>query len=162
MRLAGKQMLNTLVKGMSMPASAYTLVVDDNPACREALSAALTLYGHTVITAESPNQALELLANEWPDVLLCDLVFNGQPDALTSLLESSVFDHIPCRVLLTGVDIERIPDAIKERFAHCLCKTVPVGDLLRIIETTAWQPLIEQSTRPSKKAGSDSAFFKLS
>src|SRR5881227_1050080 len=52
---------------------ATILVVDDEPDIRTLVQLNLELDGHTVITAANGAEALELIADEVPDVMLLDL-----------------------------------------------------------------------------------------
>jgi CheY-like chemotaxis protein len=49
------------------------LVVDDDPTVRKALTARLLVSGHTVLDAADGAQALELLEEYTPDLILLDL-----------------------------------------------------------------------------------------
>lgn len=53
------------------------LLVDDNPVNRQVLRAKLVTLGHAVRSAEDGRQALNLLAEELPDVLLLDVHMPG-------------------------------------------------------------------------------------
>lgn len=147
-----------------MPVSLYTLVVDDNHACLEALHAALTLHGHSVVTATCPEEAEQLLADEWPDVLICDLLFQPGSPSIDVLTDHPLFSQIPCRILLTAVDSDSVPEEIADHFNQCVCKTVPVRELLRLIQSSQWPARAEEeeSQPATKQIGADSAFFKLS
>ncbi len=54
------------------------LVVDDDPDARELLSATLGYYGAEVITAENAGEALALIPEVRPDVLLSDIGMSGE------------------------------------------------------------------------------------
>jgi DNA-binding response OmpR family regulator len=53
------------------------LLIEDDPAVREALELALTRQGHRVRAAESGEQGLDLLRAEVPDVVVLDLMLPG-------------------------------------------------------------------------------------
>ena len=54
--------------------SATILVVDDDRAIRESLDRALALEGYRVVAATDGAQALELVAEQQPDVIVLDLM----------------------------------------------------------------------------------------
>jgi signal transduction histidine kinase len=54
------------------------LVVDDDPDARELLSTALGYYGAEVVTADSAGEALALIPEVMPDVLLSDIGMRGE------------------------------------------------------------------------------------
>ncbi len=53
------------------------LVVDDEPAVRDLMIAVLEDEGYTVIAADSGRQALDLLTEERPDLVLLDIMMPG-------------------------------------------------------------------------------------
>lgn len=57
------------------------LVVDDHLPTLELMRLALTSVGHTVSSAATVTEALELVAAEAPDVILSDLTFGSAPPA---------------------------------------------------------------------------------
>jgi len=74
---AGPEALRTVVKaklsvGPAPAESCRALVVDDEPAIRNAISARLKMEGYTVITAQDGQEGLDRLA-ERPDVVLLDV-----------------------------------------------------------------------------------------
>jgi len=56
---------------------ASVLVVDDEPEIVRALQRALTAHGYTVLTASSGEEAIEMVAQQRPDLLLLDLLLPG-------------------------------------------------------------------------------------
>ena len=62
------------------------LIVDDEPSVRSVLSTTISKCGAKVRTAESAIEALKLLAEEFPDVLICDLAMPDM-DGITLIRE---------------------------------------------------------------------------
>lgn len=79
------------------------LAVDDCPVIRGVLTLTLEDAGHTVLTAEDGLQALALLANTSPDLLLLDLHMPGLGglDVLQAVKAHGLRPSLPV-VMLTG------------------------------------------------------------
>jgi len=60
-----------------MTPGARILVVDDEPQIRRSLEVNLAGKGYAVFTADGADQALQLLSNRSPDVIIMDLVMPG-------------------------------------------------------------------------------------
>jgi CheY-like chemotaxis protein len=60
------------------------LVVDDEPSVRDLLRVNLELEGYDVVAASGGAEALELVASEHPDAVVCDLMMPGV-DGMTVL-----------------------------------------------------------------------------
>jgi CheY-like chemotaxis protein len=56
---------------------ALVLVVDDHAIIRNLVKLNLELVGHDVVTAGDGEEALDVLAREHPDVVVCDLMMPG-------------------------------------------------------------------------------------
>lgn len=94
------------------------LIVDDSPAMRSFVKRVLDLSGLDMSScheAGNGKEALELLANEWVDVILTDInmpVMNGE-EFVQSLAESDAFRSIPVIVVST----DRTEDRVKQMIA---------------------------------------------
>lgn len=92
----------------SAPAS--VLVVDDEPAVREALVRALALEGHTVLEACDGQEALDLLAEQRVDLVLLDVAM-PRIDGLEACRRlRAAGDHTPVLMITAR-------DAVSERVA---------------------------------------------
>ena len=80
------------------------LIVDDEPQIRRFLKPALTAAGYEVLTAETGEEALRLLASAAPDVVVLDL---GLPDmdGKDVLREARAFSRAP-NIILSARDRE--------------------------------------------------------
>lgn len=114
------------------------LLVDDDPVIRIAARHALTSAGHTVLEAGSGAAALELAHDAHPDLLLLDVVLDGEDgtevaDRLRALPHLAT---IPL-VFLTGrADAER--DRLIERgAAGVLAKPFDITTLAGAVERLA-------------------------
>jgi len=73
------------------------LVVDDMPMCREPIAEALRVHGHEVTCAAGGNEALGVLRERRPDLVLLDLTM-PEPDGLTVL-----------RIMRRNPDLKDVP-----------------------------------------------------
>jgi two-component system, OmpR family, response regulator MprA len=85
------------------------LVVDDDPAVREALRRILTLGGYEVQVAEDGEQALELIAQAVPDAVVLDLGLPGIDGLEVCRRIRRLGNRVPV-LMLTGRDA--VPDRI--------------------------------------------------
>jgi len=84
------------------------LVVDDDQAIRETLTDALTMEGHAVLTAANGVEALALVEQEHPNLLLLDMhmpTMDGQA-LLAALHEKGI--HLPVIVMTAAVAVRSL------------------------------------------------------
>ncbi len=110
------------------------LVVDDEPAMREVLSARLLRWGYDTATAGTAKEAKETAATFLPDVVVCDLVLpdgSGQ-DLLESFITSDARRTI---VLVTSYGtIDTAVRAIKAGAVNFLEKPIDYAVLRQLLE----------------------------
>lgn len=112
------------VPGSHSPATetARILVVDDDPAVRELLSAALARRGYHVTCAEEPEEAAALLVHREFDLLCVDLDLSG----LSGLEGLSLLAEARARVARLGiVVITGNPDPL----VHEACRSRGASDI---------------------------------
>jgi len=78
------------------------LLVDDERAIRETLSAILRRYGFLVTTAAKISEALEEMAKQNFDLLICDLNIEGESDGYQVVRAMKGINHSCIIVILTG------------------------------------------------------------
>src|ERR1700733_2733437 len=102
------------------------VIIDDNPGSLEFLSAALALEGLVIFTAQDPEEGIEIIYREHPQIVLTDLVMPG----ITGLevLERVVeFDPAIDVVLMTAhYSSESAVEAIRRGASDYLNKPVPI------------------------------------
>ena len=107
------------------------LLVEDHPDVRDMMSLALELAGHRVITAANGKEALELLRQERPCVILLDLmmpVMDGW-QFRAELQQSRAAREVPLIVVSAVTEVvKRIPGA-----AH-LAKPVDIDRMLELVD----------------------------
>ena len=91
------------------------LAVDDMAENRELVSRQLGKLGHTVITAESGEEALELLDTQGVDVVLLDLMMPGigGAEVLTHMKENEHLRSIPVIMISGRQDMDQIVACIQ-------------------------------------------------
>ena len=75
------------------------LVVDDEPQIRKLLDTGLSGYGHDVITAATGEQALTLVAQRKPDLVVLDIHLGGEPDGLELCRRLREWSRVPIIML---------------------------------------------------------------
>lgn len=127
------------------------VIIDDNPGSLEYLSTALAQEGLTILTAEDPEQGIEIIYREHPQIVLTDLVMPGISglDVLDRIVE---FDPSIDVVLMTAhYSTESAVDAIRRGASDYLNKPVQVGLLRERIEN-----LIAEARRRQKLLAAES------
>src|SRR5512135_912241 len=75
------------------------LVVDDEPQIRKLVQTGLTGYGYQVITAPNGQDALVLVAQQAPDVIILDISLGSSPDGLEVCRQLREWSKIPILML---------------------------------------------------------------
>jgi CheY-like chemotaxis protein len=85
------------------PRSKLVVVIDDDPAIREAMSGLLRIWGYRVVTAASEKAALALLAqqDQRPDLIMCDYGLAGGKVGVEAIKRLRDAFEIPA-LLITG------------------------------------------------------------
>jgi len=86
------------------------LVVDDEPALRDIATSVLTEEGYDVVTAEDGFDALRLLSEPLPDVMITDLNMPGMPGSKLLEVVHHRFPHLPV-IVISGQFIANEPPA---------------------------------------------------
>lgn len=81
------------------------LIVDDEPQIRKLLSTGLTGYGHEVITAAAAQEAVNLVAQRKPDLVVLDINLGaGSPDGLEVCRRLREWSAVPIIMLSVRSD----------------------------------------------------------
>jgi CheY-like chemotaxis protein len=94
---------------------ARVLIVDDQAATVDLISASLRLLGHEPISAYNGEQALELLAENQPDIVLLDMMMPGIDglETLRRLRHTTGLGHVPVIVVSAGQEFD-LEDRVKQ------------------------------------------------
>jgi twitching motility two-component system response regulator PilH len=108
------------------------LVVDDSPTDCKYLSDLLTKSGYQVTTADSAEQALAMVKQQRPDLVLMDVVMPGQNgyQATRTLSKDSSTKDIPVIIVTTiGQETDRVW-GMRQGARDYIVKPVSQADLL--------------------------------
>ena len=124
---------------------ARILIADDDPTIRQLAKFACEKLGHEVLESGDAPSAVELYAQERPDLVILDMKMpNGGGQSFLRMLRASP-DR--CRVLvITGVPREVAIEKIDHtQVDHVLLKPFRIGDVVAAVEkllgTTPGRPL---------------------
>ena len=105
------------------------VIIDDNPGSLEFLSTALAQEGLTIFTAQDPEEGIEIVYRERPQIVLTDLVMPGI-SGLEVLERVVEFDPAIDVVLMTAhYSSESAVEAIRKGASDYLNKPVPLAVL---------------------------------
>ena len=127
------------------------VIIDDNPGSLELLSTALAQQDLTIFTAQDPEEGIEIVYREHPQIVLTDLVMPGITglDVLDRVVE---FDPAIDVVLMTAhYSSESAVEAIRRGASDYLNKPVPIAVLRERIAK-----LIEEARRRKRLLAVDS------
>src|SRR5271170_6969044 len=114
---------------MSAETSVSLVVIDDNPGSLELLSTALARPGLRIFTAHDPEEGIEIVYREHPQIVLTDLVMPGI-GGLEVLERVVEFDPAIDVVLMTAhYSSESAVEAIRKGASDYLNKPVPLAVL---------------------------------
>lgn len=104
-----RQLLETLARAVrTQPERRPVLVVDDEPMARELLASILHEAGHSTAMAASGEEALALMEQSKPAVVILDLMLPGMSgfDVLSRIRDRADWSEVPV-VVLTGIELNR-------------------------------------------------------
>jgi DNA-binding NtrC family response regulator len=140
------------------------LIIDDNDAVRTALDVLLSLQGHRIVTAESPEQGLRMLAQVPVDLVIQDMNFKKEDTsgrdgvALFGAIRTS-HPNIPIVLLTAWTHLETAVELVKAGAADYLAKPwddarllTTVGNLLELRRLTAENERVAQAKAESRAA----------
>ena len=115
------------------------LVVDDDPSVTTSIAMLLKQHGYAVTSAHSPEEALDIMANQKIDLVLQDMNFsrNTSGEEGMQLLQRIRSEYVTTPVILMTAwgTIELAVDGIKAGAADFLTKPWDNQQLLRLVET---------------------------
>jgi CheY-like chemotaxis protein len=113
------------------------LVVDDERDNRELMAIVLRWEGFVVATASTGAQALAMIAEHPPDLVLLDIMMPGMTgyEVVTTLKGDRATRHIPV-IMVTALEGEGTRDlAMSAGADHFLAKPIVRGDLVASVRT---------------------------
>ncbi len=111
------------------------LLVDDEPDSRELLAAILELAGAIPVTAPSAIEALRMVEQEHPDVVVSDIGMPGYDGYwfIRELRRTTNATTVPAVALTAYARGEDVDKAIEAGFQHHVAKPVEPDDLLSVL-----------------------------
>jgi CheY-like chemotaxis protein len=90
------------------------LIIDDEPAIRHILSVLLRKFGYTIVTAESAQEGLALVAQAQPNLIITDFNMPGMTggDLCQQLKANPLTRHIPAIMYSASLYAERSRERI--------------------------------------------------
>jgi two-component system response regulator AtoC len=139
------------------------LIVDDEVAIRKSLSHFFTRKDFTVVEAGLPEEALRLVQETSPDVVLLDLRLPGK-DGLTLLEELKRIDDSRAVIMMTGHgDIHSAVEAMKRGAENFLSKPVDLNQLSVTVEKALEKVNLQRRARFfQQKAASEDRMLGVS
>jgi len=114
------------------------VVVDDDPAIRALLTAVLRAGGHDVRAADGAAQAVGMIRERVPAVVIVDAVMPGRNGfALCREVRGWDLPSQPRMILLTGLDEVRPREAAEAGFDRVLAKVVSPHQVLACVAELA-------------------------
>ncbi|MCI0447758.1 sigma-54 dependent transcriptional regulator [bacterium] len=108
---------------------AQLLVVDDEPASRYGIKKALTPFKLSIQEASEGKQALEMISQLNPDLVILDINLPGM-DGLAVLAETTQLNHSPLVIVITAYGSEKVAvEAMKRGAYDYIAKPFEIEDL---------------------------------
>lgn len=108
---------------------AQLLVVDDEPASRYGIKKALTPFKLSIQEAGEGKQALEMISQLNPDLVILDINLPGM-DGLSVLAEATRLNHSPLVIVITAYGSEKVAvEAMKRGAYDYIAKPYEIEDL---------------------------------
>lgn len=108
---------------------AQLLIVDDEPASRYGIKKALTPFKLSIQEASEGKQALEMISQLNPDLVILDINLPGM-DGLAVLAETTQLNHSPLVIVITAYGSEKVAvEAMKRGAYDYIAKPFEIEDL---------------------------------
>lgn len=113
---------------------ASILVIEDEPGVAEIMTVNLVTAGHDVVSVKDGNSALEMLAEDPPDLVLLDLNLPQVSGfrVITVMRRTPEWQDVPV-VVVTAYNFEEAMDVVRSGVDEFLTKPFDVQDLLEIV-----------------------------
>jgi two-component system, NarL family, response regulator LiaR len=113
------------------------MIIDDHEIVRRGLGAMLTAYEDLRLfgEAESCEQALQMLADDQPDVILMDLVMPEVDGAVATRRIKMAYPHIQVIALTSFKEQELVHAALQAGAVGYLLKNIPANELADAIRS---------------------------
>jgi PAS domain S-box-containing protein len=128
------------------------LIVEDEGVVALSLQSILTKMGYMVIgTAITGNEAIKLVQDHHPDVILMDIHIKGSLDGIQTTEKINEFSDVPVIYLTAYADEETVSRAIRTRSHSYLVKPVNPRELYSNIEFAIYNRQLKDRTGTSQE-----------
>ena len=124
------------------------LVVDDEPQIRKLLSTGLEGYGHEVLAAANGQEALTLVAQRGPDLIVLDISLGSAPDGLEVCRRLREWSQVPIIILSARGDEATKVQALDAGADDYLTKPFGMEELRARIQAVRRRTVIETGAIP--------------
>jgi DNA-binding NtrC family response regulator len=145
---------------MTSPAEVVIVIIDDNEGSLELICAALAREGVRIVTASDPDEGIEAVFREHPQIVLTDLVMPGLSglEVLDRIVE---FDPAIDVILMTAhYTSESAVEAIRRGAADYLNKPIPIAALRERISKLVSEARLRQRAAALQSDPGDSGRFE--
>jgi len=123
------------------------LAIDDDSTMTELLAMLLRSYGYEVLTANRGTEGLQAARNQFPDIVILDLLMPGL-DGWEVCRDIRSFSPVPI-IVLTAIDTPgNITSALDAGADDYLIKPVPTGVLIAHINNLTRRAFAQKDSRP--------------
>lgn len=119
------------------------LVVDDEPQIRKLLDTGLSGYGHDIITAAGGEQAVTLVAQRKPDLVVLDINLGREPDGLEVCRRLREWSRVPIIILSVRSDEATKVQALDAGADDYLTKPFGMEELRARIQAVIRRAVVE-------------------
>ena len=119
------------------------LVVDDEPQIRKLLDTGLSGYGHDIITAATGEQAVTLVAQRKPDLVVLDINLGHEPDGLEVCRRLREWSRVPIIILSVRGDEATKVQALDAGADDYLTKPFGMEELRARIQAVIRRAVVE-------------------
>lgn len=124
------------------------LIVDDEPQIRKLLSTGLQGYGHEVILAANGTEALALVAQRRPDLVVLDISLGSAPDGLEVCRRLREWSRVPIIILSARGDEATKVQALDAGADDYLTKPFGMEELRARMQAVRRRTVIEAGAAP--------------
>jgi two-component system KDP operon response regulator KdpE len=125
------------------------LIVDDEPAIRKMLQTGLKGFGYQVLVAANGTEALQIAAQQDPDMIILDIALGSPPDGLDVCKNLREWSKVPIIMLTVRDDEKTKIDALHVGADDYVTKPFSMGELEARIQAVLRRTAVEPSTTPT-------------
>jgi two-component system KDP operon response regulator KdpE len=125
------------------------LVVDDEPQIRKLLQTGLRGYGFQVITADNGRDALQIAAQQAPDVIILDIALGSEPDGLEVCRRLREWSKTPIIMLSVRSEEQTKVAALNAGADDYLTKPFGMEELRARIQAILRRSSVDSATSPT-------------